>query len=65
MSKIPKALAIMKSVPFMKTAMVCSGLGTWGGGLNRFDPNTNRFTHYRDNPQEPSSLSNNFCKNNI
>lgn len=36
-------------------------VGTWGGGLDRFDPNTNSsgggFTHYQHNAGEPSSLS--------
>ncbi len=34
-------------------------LGTSGGGLDRFDPATETFTHYRHNPDDPSSLSGN------
>ena len=30
---------------------------TWGGGLNRFDPERNIFTHYRFNKDDPTSLS--------
>ncbi|HMN26513.1 MAG TPA: two-component regulator propeller domain-containing protein [Caldilineaceae bacterium] len=34
-------------------------VGTWGGGLNRFDPNSETFTHYGYglNPDDPDSLS--------
>jgi ligand-binding sensor domain-containing protein/signal transduction histidine kinase len=32
-------------------------IGTWGGGLDRLDPATHTFTHYRHNPKEPGSLS--------
>jgi ligand-binding sensor domain-containing protein/signal transduction histidine kinase len=32
-------------------------IGTWGGGLDKFDPTTERFTHYRYNPDDPNSLS--------
>ena len=31
-------------------------LGTYGGGLERFDPETERFTHYRHDPGDPASL---------
>ncbi|MEJ2065612.1 MAG: two-component regulator propeller domain-containing protein, partial [Reinekea sp.] len=34
-------------------------LGTSGGGLDRFDPATETFTHYRHDPEDPSSLSGN------
>lgn len=34
-------------------------IGTFGEGLNRLDPETERFTHYRNIPQDPQSLSNN------
>lgn len=33
-------------------------VGTIGRGLNRFNPHTGRFTAYRHNPADPSSLSN-------
>jgi ligand-binding sensor domain-containing protein len=33
-------------------------VGTIGHGLNRFNPDTGRFTAYRHNPADPSSLSN-------
>ena len=32
-------------------------IGTWGGGLDKFDPTTERFTHYRHNPDNPNSIS--------
>ncbi|MEN0048545.1 MAG: two-component regulator propeller domain-containing protein, partial [Bacteroidota bacterium] len=35
-------------------------LGTWGGGLNHFDPSTEVFTAYLHDADDPTSLSNNF-----
>jgi ligand-binding sensor domain-containing protein len=32
-------------------------LGTWGNGLDRFDPATGIFTHYSHDPKKPSSLA--------
>ncbi len=32
-------------------------IGTYGGGLNRFDPVTETFTHYKNDPDNPASLS--------
>tara|TARA_R110000737_G_scaffold318972_3_gene330001 strand:- start:595 stop:3918 length:3324 start_codon:yes stop_codon:yes gene_type:complete len=32
-------------------------VGTWSGGLNRFDPNTEKFTHYRFDAKNANSLS--------
>lgn len=32
--------------------------GTWGGGLNRYDPATDRFTRFRHDDDDPASLSN-------
>ncbi len=32
-------------------------VGTWGGGLNKFDPKTETFTHYRHDPKNPHSIS--------
>jgi hypothetical protein len=34
-------------------------VGTEGGGLNRFDPQTEQFTRYQNDPDNPSSLSDN------
>ncbi len=34
-------------------------IGTWGGGLDMFDPRLNTFTHYKKNPSNKNSLSNN------
>ena len=33
-------------------------IGYLEGGLDRFDPATNSFTHYRHNPKDPATLSN-------
>lgn len=33
-------------------------VATHNGGLDRFDPNTETFTHYRHDPQDPHSLAN-------
>ncbi len=35
-------------------------VGFYGQGLDRFDPHTNTFTHYRHNPKDPGSLANDF-----
>ena len=32
--------------------------GTWGGGLSRFDPRTQKFTRFQHDPDNPISLSN-------
>lgn len=32
---------------------------TWGGGINKFDPRTEKFTYYRNIPEQPRSLSDN------
>jgi hypothetical protein len=40
-------------------------IGTEGGGLNRFDLKTNRFTHWQNNPNDPNNpdcLSNNSVR---
>jgi ligand-binding sensor domain-containing protein/signal transduction histidine kinase len=37
-------------------------IGTYRGGLNRFDRETNRFTHFRHNPSDPYSLSQNHIR---
>jgi len=36
--------------------------GTWGGGLNRFDPRTEEFVSYRHDPADPFSLSENHVQ---
>ncbi len=33
-------------------------IGTWNGGLNRFDPSTGTFEHFRHDPTDPGTLSN-------
>src|SRR5271165_37142 len=37
-------------------------IGTWGGGLDKFDPTTEHFTHYRYNPDNPKSISGDAIK---
>ena len=37
-------------------------IGTYGGGLNRFDRGTERFIHYKYNPRDPNSLSNDYIR---
>ena len=32
-------------------------IGTWGGGLNKFDPETGQFTNYVPVPDDPTSIS--------
>ena len=34
-------------------------IGTWDGGLNKMDRSTNKFTHYKHNPDDKNSLSDN------
>ena len=34
-------------------------IGTFEGGLNRLDPHTGRFTSYKNDPADPTSLSGN------
>jgi ligand-binding sensor domain-containing protein len=33
-------------------------IGTWGGGLNRFNTNTNSFTRYNPDPKNPKAIPN-------
>ena len=35
-------------------------IGTWGGGLNHFDPKTETFTRYMHDPKDENSLSDNY-----
>ncbi|HET6255564.1 MAG TPA: two-component regulator propeller domain-containing protein [Puia sp.] len=35
-------------------------IGTWGGGLDRFDRKTDQFTHYRHRADDPGSISSNL-----
>ena len=35
-------------------------IGSWGGGLNRFDPENNEWTHYWHDPNNTNGLSGNF-----
>ena len=35
-------------------------IGTWGGGLDRYDRKTNQFVHFRHKPNDPTSLSSNL-----
>jgi PAS domain S-box-containing protein len=33
-------------------------IGTWGSGLNRYDPHSGQFTRYQNSPDDPASLGN-------
>ena len=35
-------------------------IGTWGGGLDRYDRQTDQFVHFRHDPANPASLSSNI-----
>ena len=35
-------------------------IGTFGGGLNKFEKKTERFTHYRHDPEDSNSISSDF-----
>lgn len=35
-------------------------IGTYGGGLNKFDLQTEKFTHYKHDPDNPNSLGDNY-----
>ena len=35
-------------------------IGTWGGGLDRYDRKTDQFVHFRHNPADPTSISSNL-----
>ncbi len=35
----------------------CIWVGTWDGGVSRYDPTTNKFYVYKNNPSRPNSLS--------
>lgn len=35
-------------------------IGTWGGGLDRYDRRTDQFVHFRHDPADPASLSSNL-----
>ena len=37
-------------------------VGTWGGGLNRFNRETETFTRYQHDPSDPQSLSDNVIR---
>ena len=39
-------------------------IGTSGGGLEKFDPTTEKFTHYQHDPDNPNSLSSNVIPEN-
>lgn len=37
-------------------------IATWSGGLNVFDPKTERFTHFVNNPQDRNSIASNYIR---
>jgi len=38
-------------------------ISTWGSGINRFDRQTERFTHFTSDPRRPNGLLSNFVTN--
>ena len=40
-------------------------VGTNGGGLNRFDPKTDKFFRYQNDPDEPNSFESQCCKHDL
>merc|ERR1712000_305147 len=34
-------------------------IGTWGGGVNKYDPTTGRYSRYLNDPDDPRSISSN------
>jgi ligand-binding sensor domain-containing protein/signal transduction histidine kinase len=39
-------------------------VGTWGGGLNKFDRNKDRFFHFTHDKNDPNSISSDYIRNN-
>jgi ligand-binding sensor domain-containing protein/signal transduction histidine kinase len=37
-------------------------VGTWGGGLNKFDKTTEKFTHYIHDPDDPNSINDDWVR---
>jgi len=37
-------------------------VGTYGGGLDRLDPGTGKFIHFRHDPADPRSISNDYIR---
>ena len=38
-------------------------IATWGGGLNKYDREKDQFTHFKNDPLNPNSISGNFLGN--
>ena len=58
----PTNPASMSSNDIGKILVEPSGImwiGTWGSGLDRYDPKTHSFIHFLHNPDDPESLSEN------
>ena len=56
--RIPTACPATRSPRFARTPSGALWIGTYGGGLDRFDAATGRFVHYRHDPKDPRSLDN-------
>src|SRR5258708_28644642 len=56
----PKSIASNYIWTMRETSDGALWLSLWGGGLDRFDPATETFTHYRAEKGNPNSLSTNF-----
>src|SRR6202008_1207832 len=52
----PDSLAYNKIAGMREDASGSLWIATYGGGIDRFDPATERFIHYRTDPKNPDSL---------
>jgi len=59
-SEDPHSLSMNNVFPIFEDSQGDIWVGTRGSGLNRFNPQTEQFSHYRFDASNPSSLSNDF-----
>ncbi len=60
--KNPQGLGDNRVLSIAEEAGGVLWLGTFGGGLQRFDPRTQQFEHYRHDPRDPASLRHNVVR---
>jgi signal transduction histidine kinase/ligand-binding sensor domain-containing protein len=58
-SKNPNSLATGNFGKMIQDSTGIFWFGTYGGGLNKYDPQTNQFKHYTFKVDDPNSISNN------
>ncbi|MDM8566768.1 two-component regulator propeller domain-containing protein [Candidatus Halobeggiatoa sp. HSG11] len=61
-SNNPNSLSNNYTWPIIKTRNGILWIGTFGGGLNKFDPVTEKFTAYKHDDNEPNSLVGDFVQ---